>query len=157
LVDGLLVRRNAGTQKHGRLQLIVGSHLQGFEDTHRLIAFIETRLLVNPDIARYRVPDVMAVEDPVTEGRAVVDVPVIVVEIQSPDDTFAEILERCIEYERLGVPNIVMMDPETERVWFFEDGNFRQSTGESITLNLRRGPITLPIAKMFAKIRREHP
>ncbi len=34
------------------------------------------------------------------------------IEIKSPDDRFDEILEKCLNYEVLGVPNIVVLDPD---------------------------------------------
>src|SRR5579871_3899108 len=97
-VDGVLVRRNVGTQSHSALQALVSSYFLQFADSHRIKVFTEGRLLVNPAPRRYRVPDVMAVERPVQKGRVVIDVPAIIVEIKSPEDTFDDIVERCGEY-----------------------------------------------------------
>ena len=35
-VDGVLVRRNVGTQRHGLLQAIPASHFGGFRHSHRI-------------------------------------------------------------------------------------------------------------------------
>ena len=82
-VDGVLLRRNVGTQLHGRLQLLAGSYFEGISGSYQIKVFVETRLLVNPAPRAYRVPDVMAVPRPVQEGKAVIDVPAIIVEIKS--------------------------------------------------------------------------
>jgi len=137
-VDGVLVRRNVGTQLHGRLQLIVGMYLESFRESHRIKVFVETRLLVEP--RAYRVPDVMAVPAPVQKGKVVVDVPAIIVEIKSPKDTFDDIVERCGEYQRLGVPNILLMDPDHDLTFLFDDGSFRRLTGTSVALSVGERP-----------------
>jgi Uma2 family endonuclease len=152
-VDGVLVRRNVGPQLHGLLQIIVGSFLRQFRQSHRITAFTETRLLVDAKTNRHRIPDVMAVENPFQKGRVVVDVPAIVVEIKSPDDTFDDIVDRCFDYEQLGVVNILVMDPDNKRAWLFEHGDLRLLTGESVSLNLRERPtLDLPFCDMFAEL-----
>src|SRR5690242_12629804 len=92
-VDGILVRRNVGAPLHGLLQVSVPAYFHQFRQSHRLKVFSGTRLLVNRRTGRHRIPDVMAVETPVQKGRVVHDVPVIVVEIKSPDDTFDDIVD----------------------------------------------------------------
>src|SRR5260370_39770669 len=118
-VDGALVRRNVGTQLHGLLQIIVGSFLRQFRQSHRITAFTETRLLVDAKTNRHRIPDVMAVENPFQKGRVVVGVPAIVVEIKSPDDTFDCIVDPCFDYEQIRGVNIPVMDPDNKRAWLF--------------------------------------
>ena len=152
-VDGVLVRRNVGTQLHGLLQTIVGSYLRQFRQTHRVKVFTETRLLVDTGTSRCRIPDVMAVESPVQSGRIVVDVPAIVVEIKSPDDTFDDIVGRCFDYERLGVTSVLVMDPDNERAWLSEHGDLRLLSGDSVRLALRKHPgIEFPFVQMFREL-----
>ena len=152
-VDGVLVRRNVGTQLHGLLQTIVGSYLRQFRQSHRITVFTETRLLVDAKASRHRIPDVMAVENPFQKGRVVVDVPAIVVEIKSPDDTFDDIVDRCFDYERLGAVNILVMDPDNRRAWLFEHGDLRLLTGESARLSLRERPVLdFPFGEMFKEL-----
>src|SRR5690349_13284712 len=110
-VDGVLVGRNVGTQSHGLLQGIVVSFLRQFRVSHRIKVFPETRLLVDSASGRHRIPDVMAVDTPLRRGKVVIDVPAIVVEIKSPDDMFDDIVGRCLDYEHLGIPTILVMDP----------------------------------------------
>ena len=106
-VDGVLVRRNVGTQLHGLFQTILSGYFREFRHSHRIRVFTETRLLVHAAAGRHRIPDVMVVGVPYQKGKAVVDVPAIVIEIQSPDDTFDDIIDRCLDYEGLTVPDIL--------------------------------------------------
>jgi Uma2 family endonuclease len=152
-VDGVLVRRNAGTPRHGYLQSLVIAYFQQFHQSHRIRAFTETRLLVDGKTSRHRIPDVMAIESSFPKGKVVVDTPAIVVEIKSPDDTFDDILDHYFDYEKLGVLNIVVLDPDNQRAWLFEHGDLRFLTGNSVSLTLReRPPIEFPFVQMFAEL-----
>ena len=152
-VDGVLVRRNVGNQSHGRLQLIIGAYFRQFRHSHRIELFGDTRLLVDAKTGRHRIPDVMAVATPFREGKAVVDVPVIVVEIKSPDDTFDDIIDRCFEYQELGVPNVLVMDPDKRRAWIFEHGALQILSGDSASLLLPDRPaIGFPFGTIFAEL-----
>ena|SRR5271157_1022129 len=152
-VDGVLVRRNVGTQLHSFLQAILTIYFGTLRDSHLLRVLPEARLLVNAATRRHRVPDVMAVEVPYQKGKVVVDVPAIVVEILSPDDTFDDILDRCLDYETLTVPNILVMDPEKKRAWKFVSGSLQLITSAAIELSLPSGLVlNLPIAEIFAEL-----
>jgi Uma2 family endonuclease len=152
-VDGVLVRRNVGTILHGILQNIVGVFFAQYRKSHLIRACTETRLRVDTS-GIYRVPDVLVLEIPYERGKAVTDVPAIVVEIKSPKDTFDEIVGRCFEYETLGIRNILVMDPDNKRAWLFQHGNLQILTGLSIGLNLARQQLTIdfPFAQMFAEL-----
>jgi len=156
-VDGVLVRRNVGTQLHGLLQLIVGSHFRQHTKSHQIRVFTETRLLVDRATGRHRVPDVMALEIPYQKGKVVTDVPAIVVEIKSPEDTFDDVVDRCFDYEKLAVRNILVMDPDNKRAWLFQQGNLELLAGTSTGLRLFRQNLTLdfPFAQMFAELDEE--
>jgi len=150
-VDGELVRRNVGTPKHSRLQLRVGAFFLQYEQSHQIAAFVEGRLSVHPATGRYRVPDVMVVKEPFKAGKVIVDVPLIIIEIKSPDDTLDDVLDRCLDYDKLGVRYVLVMDPDRKRAFTFEQGAFRLLTSSTITLELGQGQdIDLPVAELFA-------
>lgn len=151
-VDGVLVRRHVGTQRHGLLQIIVGAFLRQFQKTYGLRVFAETRLRMDA-AGRHRIPDVMVLRTPYQKGKVVTDVPAITVEIKSPDDTFDDVLEKCVEYERLGVGNILVMDPDNRRAWRFEHGCLRLLEGESVSLAIvEDSAIDFRFGEMFAEL-----
>ena len=151
-VDGVLLERNVGTQLHGMLQtfliLLFGQYIK----SHRIAVFTETRLLVDAATGRYRIPDFMVLEVPYSLGKVVVDVPAVIVEIKSPDDTFDDIVDRCFDYEKLTVGNIVVMDPDHKRVWLFQQGNIQLLSGDTIPLKLSRQVIDFPFSQLFAEL-----
>src|SRR5215467_3994062 len=110
-VDGVLVERNVGTQRHGILQATVTVFFSQYRKSHNIRTFTETRLLVNP-AGRHRIPDVMVLNTPYRKGKVVTDAPAVVVEIKSPDDTLDDIMDRCFDYEKLAVNSILVMDPD---------------------------------------------
>jgi len=149
-VDGFLVERNEGTQRHSLLQSLVIMYFGQHRKSHGLKVFTEARLQVGA--RRHRIPDVLVLEIPYNQGKIVTDIPVITVEIKSPDDTFDEIVDKCFEYENLGVGNILVMDPDNRRAWLFEQNSLRALPGASIELHLRQSTIAFPFAEMFAEL-----
>ncbi len=152
-IDGVLIGRNVGTQLHGLLQTLVASYLLRLSKEHRLSVFTETRLSIGG--GRHRIPDVMAVEKPYARGKVVVNIPIIVVEIKSPDDTLDDILERCLDYAALGVANIVVLDPDKRRQFVFADEKSLRLVS-SITLRLSDGStLPFPVDEMFNELHSE--
>jgi Uma2 family endonuclease len=150
-VDGVLLERNVGTQRHSLLQTFLILFFGQYLKSHRIALFTEARLRVDVN-GRHRIPDVMIVEAPYSKGKVVTDVPAIIVEIKSPDDTFDDIVDRCFDYEKLTVGNIVVMDPDNKRVWLFQQGNIQLLTGDTIPLKLSRQVIDFPFSQLFAEL-----
>jgi Uma2 family endonuclease len=55
--------------------------------------------------------------------RVVLDPPLLIVEILSPEDKHSETLRRFREYEKLGVRYIIQMDPEDRTTYMFVNGD----------------------------------
>ena len=151
-VDGVLVERNVPTPDHSRLQFIVARFFDQFGKSHHLRVFPAARLQVDPVTNRYRVPDVLVLRGPYPKGKAVTDIPVIIVEIQSPDDTLDGIMDRCFDYERLQVRHILVMDPEHKRTWTFHQGSLQLLVGGSVSLDLGQASINFPFAQLCAEL-----
>jgi len=151
-VDGVLVERNVGTPEHSRLQAILVIYFERFRKLHRLRTFPEARLLVDPLTKRHRVPDVLVLQGPYRKGKAITDVPVVTVEIKSPDDTLDDIIDRCFDYERLQVRHILVLDPDHRRAWAFHQGSLQLLGGVSVSLDLPEFSIDFPFAQLFAEL-----
>ncbi len=150
-VNGVLVGRNVGTQLHGLLQTLVAAYLAQSHQTHQIAVFTETRLLVSSD-GRHRIPDIMVVERPYRKGRIVTDVPAVVIEIKSPDDTFDEVIDKCLEYSELGVRNIVVLDPDHKREYLFTAEGLRFAPNTALTLPKSAISLPFPVDELFAKL-----
>jgi len=138
-VDGELVERNVGTQLHSLLQTMIAGYFLGFRSSHRVQVLVEARLGVGD---RTRIPDVMVLQTPYTRSKVTVDVPLVVVEVKSPDDRFDDVMEKCFEYSKLGVAYILVFDPDHRRMYrFTADGNLTRTLEEQIVVETGEIPI----------------
>ena len=105
----------------------------------------EQRLQVSP--TRVRIPDLMLVSRG-PQPEVIVDPPVLVVEILSPDDSYTETQSRAADYLRMGVPCVWIIDP-TSRTG-------RQCVGDAWTaadtLAVPGTEIHLGLARLFADL-----
>jgi Uma2 family endonuclease len=121
-LDGQIVERHMGTPGHSALQKIIIVHLAAFEQTFQIAVRPECRTRVQE--TRYRVPDVLVMTRPFRQNdRVVLDAPLMIVEVLSPDDRMKDTLQRFREYEALGVRYIVQMDPEDRTTFLFANGD----------------------------------
>ena len=87
--------------------------------------------------------------------RAVIDPPLLIVEILSPEDRLSETLRRFREYEKLGVRHIVQMDPEDRTTYLSVRGDLvRRDDLE--TVETRNGPLPFHSRNLLALLDREH-
>jgi Uma2 family endonuclease len=107
-VDGELWERNVGKWEHARLQALLASWFQSQEKSWSVKVATEQRLQVSP--TRVRIPDVMLVSRG-PQPEVIVNPPVLVVEILSPDDTYTETQSRAADYLRMGVSCAWIIDP----------------------------------------------
>ena len=121
-LDGVVVERNWGTPRHSSLQKFVTVHLANLEKQYQIVVFPECRTRIAE--TRYRVPDVLVMQRPFRQNdRVLLDPPLIIVEIVSPDDRLRDTIHRFRDYEALGVRHIVQMDPEDRTTFIFTHGD----------------------------------
>ncbi len=113
-VDGLLREKSVVKRIHTRLQSIICSWFEVRTEQWKVVPSPELRTQVSPD--RVRLPDVV-VSDIGYPHEVQLDPPLIVIEILSPTDGFAELLEKVRDYREMGVANIWVIDPQTRRGW----------------------------------------
>jgi Uma2 family endonuclease len=113
-VDGALVERHVGERRHSRLQFLIGALLAPREQG-RFHTYVGQRLRVSAQ-SRYRIPDLCVMALPYQSEPVFTHPPHLVIEILSPDDEPAEILEKIADYLKFGVPHIWIPDPYRHRV-----------------------------------------
>ena len=116
-VDGEIVERSVPNYSHGKVQ----SNFSAFFVTLRkknlpLFPGVETRLRVSP--TRVCIPDV-CVFSPEPAGSGLMDRPLIAIEILSPDDRMAQVLEKLESYRTMEIPHIWLTDPMTRRLYVY--------------------------------------
>lgn len=121
-LDGIVVERNLGSLWHSRLQVIIIKHLLQFEGTLGLEVLSDCRTRIAE--TRYRVPDIVVMRCPFREtDRVLVDPPLLVIEILSPDDRVKDTRRRFRDYELFGTPHIIQMDPEDRETLVYDRGS----------------------------------
>ncbi len=119
-VDGELVERAWPNRSHSKTQHKFGRAFGRLEERLPIYVRPELRLRVAP--RKYRIADlvVYAYEEPVEELPD--QVPLVVVEIVSPDDKYAELMKKLEEYRAWGVPHVWLADPAQRRICVYRDG-----------------------------------
>jgi Uma2 family endonuclease len=147
-LDGVVVERSGGTPGHSALQKILVVYLTGFEKSFQVAVRPECRARIAE--TRYRVPDVLLMERPFRQtDRVVLDPPLLIVEISSPEDKLIETLRRFREYENLGVRHIVQMDPEDRTTYMFIRGDLVQRD-DLAQIETRNGLLPFPARELLA-------
>ena len=143
-VDGRLVERNVGTNKHSFLQLNIAVALQA----QGLRTYVELRFEVKKN--RFRIPDVLALAPGKKLREAYLhDTPWIVVEILSPDDREIDMNEKLRDYLDNGVPNIWVVDPPAQTLTVHEPG---KSHIHSDRVESSDGEISIDVAGLFRQL-----
>jgi Uma2 family endonuclease len=109
-VDGEIRERNVGKWEHAQLQLVLGAWFFVHEKEWGITSSTEQRIRVAEN--RVRVPDLVVL----TAGPqpdVLIDPPLLVIEILSPDDSYSDTQERTQDYRTMGVETIWIIDPKT--------------------------------------------
>ena len=139
LVRDRLVRTNPPNQEHDHITVLLATALQNFVrplSLGRVLVEPGYTLTLNPDSVRG--PDVSFVRS----GRSdypprrgfYVGAPDLAVEVRSPDDSIAGLLEKANEYHRAGTELVWIIDPEdhTARVLRHDGTDVTFRIGDSL-------------------------
>ena len=131
-VDGVVKERNLGERDHSWIQASFVTFFRVRSKETGLIAWPDWRFQVRA--TRYRVPDVVVTQGK-PSGRILTDIPVLCIEILSPEDRFSRVNERIGEYLNFGVPVVWLVDPEDKLIWIYRSSGMEQAFGPSIKLD----------------------
>ena len=109
-VDGVIEERNGGEFEHSFLQLFVGSLFVGHRREWGIVALSEQRVQVKPN--RYRIPDLAIIRAGLPREPILTIPPLLVIEIQSPEDTLRRTTIKAGEYLAFGVEHVWVIDPQ---------------------------------------------
>lgn len=147
-IDGEVRARNMGKWEHARLQNLLGSWFNANEAAWGVLSATEWRTQVSQ--TRVRIPDLVLVKEGPQED-VLTDPPVLIVEILSPDDSYADTQERASDYRRMGVQTVWIIDPKTR--------TGRYCVGDSWTaaerLIVPGTPIFVELGSLFARLDRK--
>jgi Uma2 family endonuclease len=147
-VDGVIEERDLGEFEHAYIQgLLVGIFLNNREQWG-VYPLPEQRVQTQSD--HFRVPDVTVLRSGTIRERILTHPPLLVIEIQSPEDTLRRAAVKIAEYFAFGIQHVWVIDPYA-RVGYrgTADGLELARSGE---LTIPETPIRIVLADLFAEL-----
>jgi Uma2 family endonuclease len=145
-VHGEIVERAMPDRLHSKIQLRILMAIGRLIQSYPLFPYPEPRLRLEPRV--FRIPDVsvFAGEDP---KQGVPETPpLLAIEILSPDDRHANLMEKLEEYRVWGVPNIWVVDPHSKRLSLYTALGLQNAS----SLALADYPFELTPAVLFSDL-----
>lgn len=133
-VDGELVERNVGEYFHSWLQALIAELLSRVGRQRKFRVFTEQRVKIGNEPI-YRIPDLCLKALP-HEPTPILERPDVAIEILSPDDRPADVLEKIGDYLRAGIPHIWIVDPYCRKVIQAGPDGIREATGHVVSSEL---------------------
>ena len=140
--DGEAVQKSAPTRLHGLIEELLVRLLRalGFDSGNEIT--------IKLDPAYEPIPDVIAAEGQI--GNPYPTEPFeVVIEVLSPQDPFARVLRKCRLYEKWGIRQIIVVDPQERLIWSFENGSARETD-----IVARRGDSVITAQELWAEVDR---
>ena len=144
-VDGQIRERNVGKYEHARVQALLARWFGNHEQEWGVQVVTEQRVRVSP--TRVRIPDV-ALLLLGAQPDVIVDPPLLVIEILSPDDSYSDTQERSQDYRAMGVETVWIIDPKTR--------SGRMCSGaqwvEASRLEVKGAPLYVNLPDIFSQL-----
>jgi Uma2 family endonuclease len=125
-IAGILEERPVGEYDHSTWQTILAGFFNAKAGEWDIKARTELRVQVASDA--FRVPDVTLLSRNAPREQIITHPPLAVFEILSPEDTMTRMLEKLIEYERMGIGAIWVIEPKKSAYYRFSDGKLEPAT-----------------------------
>ena len=156
LVRGQIVRYPMPGTRHGLVCLNAGTVLREFVKAHKLGRVMGNDTLVRMSADTTRGADVLYVSytrlapGPSPEGVLEVT-PELVIEVRSPSDLWTDALEKMLDYLRIGVSAVIILDPKTESASVFRSGARQETFEKDQTLTIKDvlPGFAAPVARFF--------
>ena len=149
-VDGEIRERNVGKWEHARLQWLLAAWFDRHESEWSCIGSTEQRVAVSS--TRVRIPD-LVVLNAGHPPDVLVEAPLLVIEILSPDDTYSDTQERATDYSNMGVQTIWIIDPKTRSGRM----SIKNSWSAADRLEVPSTPIYVDLPTLFERLDMTNP
>ena len=143
-VDCRIVERNVGEVDHSDLETAIAVYLR---NAYRKWVWVGVEVRVQATSTRFRVPDVCVVAGPRPQSRVIVEPPLLVIEVLSPDDRADELQEKIDDYLGFGIPFVWVVNPRTRRGYVHTAAGSHEA--KDGVLRTQDPLIELPLAEMF--------
>lgn len=144
-VDGELERRNVGEFDHAIIQKAILFALSAQERIASVRAMQELR--VQASETRFRVPDVCLIPSNL-RTPIIKEAPLLCVEVLSPRDSVLRMRHRCMDFLRMGVPQVWIFNPKTRVAHILTNDGMRERREGLLRLDGTR--VELNLNEIFA-------
>ena len=149
-VDGVIVERDLGEIEHSWLQaVLIGIFLRKM-DEWAIFPLPEQRVQTRQRY--FRVPDLTILRSDAPRERILTHPPLLVIEIQSPEDTLRRTAAKAAEYLAFGIEHVWIIDPSA-RVAYCGTANGLELV-RSGELAIPETPIRVVLSELFAELDR---
>jgi Uma2 family endonuclease len=149
-VDGVIEERDLGEFEHAFLQGILAALFNNHRSEWGIICLPEQRVQTQAD--HFRVPDLTILRAGAPRERILTHPPLLVIEIQSPEDTLRRTAAKAAEYLAFGIEHVWIVDP-TARVGYRGTANGLE-LARSGELAIPETPIRIVLGELFAELDR---
>ncbi|MFN7936901.1 MAG: Uma2 family endonuclease [Bryobacteraceae bacterium] len=118
--DGAVVERSLPDWFHSRTQIRLVRFFGDKEQSLNIQAAPELRVKLRT--GRHAIPDVSIFWPAEPAGSVPDRLPLIAVEIISPDDRIADVMEKLREYTAAGIAHVWLLDPRNRRLYLYRGG-----------------------------------
>jgi Uma2 family endonuclease len=147
-VDGVIEERDLGEFEHAFLQGILAALFNNNRSKWGVICLPEQRVQTQRD--HFRVPDVTILRTGTPRERILTHPPLLVIEIQSPEDTLRRTSAKSAEYLAFGIEHVWVIDPAA-RVAYRGTANGLELVRDG-ELTIPETPIHVVLADLFAEL-----
>jgi Uma2 family endonuclease len=149
-VDGIIEERDLGEFEHAYVQGILITLFNNKRREWGVYALPEQR--VQTQKTHFRVPDVTILKEGTRRETILTHPPLLVIEVQSPDQTLRRTAEKSAEYLAFGIEQVWVVDPYA-RVGYrgTEKGLELVRSGE---LSIPGSPIRIVLEELFSELDR---
>lgn len=156
-VDGVLLERNVGEYYHSLVQGLIIAYFDRLRAQHGpwWRAFPEQRTRTrrgDDEQRRYRIPDVQVLAAGHRRTPVLLEPPLIVIEILSPDDDLARTAVKCLEYVSLGTPHVWIVDPYGRHVYAVSESGTSLMPNQIALFRLSDREYQISFADLFAEM-----
>lgn len=115
-VDGIIQERPMGEYDHAAWQAAILEFFRSRRNELHIRALAELRVQVSA--SRFRVPDVVILDKNSPVEQIIKTAPIAVFEILSPEDSLTRTMEKCTDYEQMGIKTILIVNPKGPKYRF---------------------------------------
>ncbi len=117
-VEGVVVERTMPNNEHSRTQAQLITALHPIPHL-----YLRPELRVRVAATQYRIADLIVYADTEPTDLVPEQIPLVVIEIVSPDDFHEDVMTKLAAYESWGVPNVWLVDPGLRRFSVYHEGS----------------------------------